>query len=425
MESKRKRIAVIGGGISGLGSAYLLKEEAELTLYEKNSYLGGHSRTLDVEIDGDRIPVDTGFIVFNEKNYPLLTALFDELKVPVVKSDMSFGVSIGNRWLEYASNGLGGLFMSIRNLTNPKMWGLLFDILKFNKKAIQYLKAPPSLSLEDCLDELGMGDWFKKYYLLPMGGAIWSCPLDTMLKFPAASFVRFFNNHGLLSIKDHPQWFSVRGGAREYVKRIMSSLEGKVEIRPEAVEVERIGSLESVMVRDSEGVEKYFDEVIIAAHADEALKMLRNPTTDEQDILGAFQYQPNEVILHTDEEFMPKRRSAWASWVYRSEEINDSNPSISLSYWMNNLQSLNTEVPIIVTLNPSREPAEGTVHNRHSFDHPVFDEAAMHAQGRIMEIQGKNRVWYCGAYQRNGFHEDGLWSAVRIAREMGVNVSWS
>jgi|TARA_B110000037_G_scaffold223100_1_gene302103 predicted NAD/FAD-binding protein len=422
MKTSRKKIAVIGGGISGLGAAYLLKDATDLTLFEKNAYLGGHSRTLEVEVSGKTVPVDTGFIVYNERNYPLLTGLFRHLEVPVVESNMSFGVSINDGWLEFSSGGLQGLFGSIRNLTNPKMWRLVSDILKFNRGAMKYLEAPGDISLGQCLDEIGVSDWFRYYYILPMGGSIWSCPVEQILNFPAAAFLRFFNNHGLLTVADQPQWYSVVGGSKEYVNRLIDQFSGQIKIRSGAKSVSRIS--DGVQVTDETGEVAVFDEVIIAAHADEALKLNETPTPDEEEILSAFKYQPNEVILHTDDSFMPKRRSAWASWIYSSEEKADRSYAISLSYWMNNLQALDTDTDVFVTLNPGKAPAEKTILNRHIFDHPVFDQASIEAQKRIEEIQGKDRVWYCGAYQRNGFHEDGLWSAVRVAEKMGITPSW-
>ena len=315
-----------------MGAAYLLRDAADVTLYEKNAYIGGHSRTLEVTIDGRTIPVDTGFIVYNERNYPYLTQLFSELEVPVVKTDMSFGVSIRDGWLEYSSRGLSGLTGNGRNLLRVEYLKMVNDILKFNREAHRYLEAPVSFSLGDCLEELGVGDWFKRYYLLPMGGSIWSCPVDQMLEFPACSLLRFFKNHGLLTVKDHPQWFSVLGGSREYVKRLLGRLGEELIVRPAALRVSRDSDSGLVLVEDEDGLLLSYDEVVIATHPDEALGMIENPTALEQEILSAFRYQPNEVILHTDVDFMPKRKSAWASWVYRSEEKIDDSPSVSLSY---------------------------------------------------------------------------------------------
>jgi predicted NAD/FAD-binding protein len=424
MGREKKRIAIIGAGISGLGAAYLLRHEADLSLYERNAYLGGHSRTIDVDVAGKSVPVDTGFIVYNERNYPLLSELFSELSVPVVKTDMSFGVSIGDGWLEFGSAGLQGLFGSFRNALSPRMWGMVRDILKFNKEAMAFADADPALTLEECLDQIGIGKWFRKYYLLPMGGSIWSCPVEEMLRFPAASFIRFFKNHGLLTVSDHPQWYSVLGGSREYVRRLVDAIGNNLNVRPAAVRVERGSPGEGVLVHDTEGGTERFDDVIFATHADVTMQLLGNPNDEEKDVLSAFQFKRNKVVLHTDTSFMPRRRSAWSSWVYRSDRTEDRNEAISLSYWMNNLQALDTEVPVIVTLNPSRDPSEGTEVNRHFFSHPMFDENAIRAQNRIPEIQGLDRLWFCGAWQRNGFHEDGLWSAVEVVRKMGVRIPW-
>ncbi|MEX0320709.1 MAG: NAD(P)/FAD-dependent oxidoreductase [Puniceicoccaceae bacterium] len=422
MSGNKKRIAVVGAGISGLGAAYLLREHADVTLYEKNNYLGGHSRTLEVDVFGKPVPVDTGFIVYNERNYPLLSALFKELEVPVVNTDMSFGVSVGNGWLEYSSYGLKGMFGSLRNAASPKMYSLVGDILRFNREAGYFKNVHPSLSLGQCLDLIGVGDWFRNYYLLPMGGSIWSCPVEQMLSFPASTFIRFFENHGLLTLKDHPQWYSVKGGAREYVRRMMDRMSSNVDVRHGAKQITRMEDRVQVMEESGEILE--YDDVIIASHPDEALELIENPSLEEEEVLSSFTYQPNKVVLHTDLSFMPKRRSAWASWVYQSNERVDTSNSISLSYWMNNLQDLETDVPLIVTLNPSREPKEGTVLDSHWFNHPVFDKPAVLAQEKIMDIQGKDRLWFCGAYQRNGFHEDGLWSAVRVAKTMGIELTW-
>jgi predicted NAD/FAD-binding protein len=424
MGSEKKRIAVIGGGISGLGAAYLLRHSAELTVYERNSYIGGHSRTVDIEVDGKQVPVDTGFIVYNERNYPFLSALFEDLSVPVVKTDMSFGVSIGDGWLEFGSAGLWGLFGSVRNVFSLNMWKMVLDILKFNKRAMEFAHADPSVSLKDCLDSIGVGDWFRQYFILPMGGSIWSCPIEEMLQFPAASFIRFFNNHGLLTVRDHPQWYSVLGGSREYVQRILEELSDNLVVKPTAERVERDPSGDGVTVYDSEGGAGRFDEVIFATHADVTMKLLENPQSEERSVLSSFRFKRNEVVLHKDTSFMPRRRSAWSSWVYQSDHTEDKNDAISLSYWMNNLQALDTDVPVIVTLNPSKDPVAGTEFNRHSFSHPMFDEKAIRAQERIRDIQGRDRLWFCGAWQRNGFHEDGLWSAVEVVRKMGVDVPW-
>lgn len=412
------KIAIIGTGISGLGLSYLLHQEHSITVYEKNNYIGGHSRT--VEALGT--PVDTGFIVFNYRNYPNLSALFKHLDVAVEKSNMSFGASIQDGWLEYGTDQLSDMFAQKSNYFRPKFWFMIRDILKFNKKAIDYIERDTSITLGQCLDELRMGEWFKRYYLLAMGGAIWSCPLEQMLEFPAKTFVRFFHNHGLLTVNDQPQWYTVTGGSREYVERLAHDFKDKIQTGCGAAKVTRVG--DKVTVEDMNGDVKDFDKVVFACHSDQALKLLVQPTEDEKRIIGAFGYQENNVILHSDESFMPANRQAWASWIYLSETKEDKTSAIALSYWMNHLQNFETEKPLIVTLNPSRRPDESLIYDEYTFEHPVFNREAIDAQGLIDQIQGANNTYYCGAYQRYGFHEDGLWSAVNVAEKLGCNIPW-
>jgi predicted NAD/FAD-binding protein len=415
------KIAIIGAGISGMGAAYLLSPHHDVTLYEKNDYIGGHSRTIDVSAGGTETAVDTGFIVFNDWNYPNLFGLFDALDVPYEKSDMSFGVSIQNGWLEYAS---GGLFAQKRNFLRPAYWGMLLDIIRFNKRAPAYIEKDSSITLGQCLDDLKMGTWFRDYYLLAMGAAIWSCPIETITRFPAKTFLRFFKNHGLLNIVKRPQWYSVNGGSREYVARLLGALEDN-NVRT-ASGAEHVQPLDDgrILVRTQDGDEQIFDHVILACHADEALDLIDAPTKDESDILACFQYQDNHIVVHNDESFMPQHKGCWASWVYLSEGRKDTNPAVSLSYWMNNLQPLKTDAPVLVTLNPGRRPKEEAIMDEHIFAHPIFDQGAIDAQGRIPEIQGKRGLWFCGAYQRYGFHEDGLLSAVNVAKAVGVSIPW-
>lgn len=418
----KRNIAIIGTGISGLGAASLLYTHHNITIYEKNDYVGGHSRTINVTTKDGIIPVDTGFIVFNKRNYPLLTRLFEHLKVPIAKSDMSFGASINNGWLEYGTKKIGHIFAQRGNLFKPAFWRMLGDIIKFNKKAKLYLSKDPSFTLRDCLDELNMGSWFRDYFLLAMGGAIWSTPVTEMLKFPACSFIRFFENHGLLTITDHPQWYTVKGGSRQYVERLIEPFKEHIHLNRGVNKVWRNGH--QVIVQDIHGDQQAYDDVVFACHADQALNIIIEPSADEQKILSAFRYQPNRAILHSDISFMPKRQKAWASWIYLSENKTDNSQNLSLSYWMNNLQPLSTTQPLIVTLNPGREPNPSLVYNDYIFDHPVFDTAAINNQNNIATIQGQHNFWFCGAYQRYGFHEDGLASAVDMARHMGITPPW-
>lgn len=418
----RKTIAVIGTGISGLGVASLLHPYHHITVYEKNNYIGGHSRTVNVPTQEGIVPVDTGFIVFNKRNYPLLTRLFEHLRVPVTESDMSFGASIDSGWLEYGTQKPSSIFAQKRNLLRPAFLGMVADILKFNKTAGSYLSADPSFTLGDCLDDLKVGPWFRDYFLLAMGGAIWSMSVSEMLKFPASTFIRFFENHGLLTTNDHPQWYTVRGGSREYVRRLVEPFKECIHLKRGVLAVRREEG--RVIVEDTNGLNLVYDDVIFACHADQALSLICDASTHEQEILSAFKYQPNRAVLHSDISFMPTRRNAWASWVYLSENKTDENTGVSLSYWMNNLQPLATKQPLIVTLNPGREPAVDLVHDDFMFEHPVFDAAAIENQSRIDGIQGHNHLWFCGAYQRYGFHEDGLGSAVKLAERMGVVPPW-
>lgn len=416
------KIAIIGSGISGLGLAYLLHPHHEITVYEKNNMLGGHSRTVDVKTPAGNVPVDTGFIVFNDRNYPLLNGLFSHLNVPIAKSDMSFGVNINDGWLEYGTQHLSNVFAQKRNVLRPEFWRMVANILRFNKQAKRYLEQDSSISLGQCLQELGMGQWFRDYYLLAMGGAIWSTPLVQMLDFPAHTFIRFFDNHGLLTVNEQPQWHTVVGGSKEYVARLSAPFKDRIKLGCGAQNVVRHEDF--VEVHDTMGGIEMYDNVVFACHSDQAMTLLETPTHNEKETIGSVRYQPNEMVLHSDVSFMPKRKAAWASWVYLSQARKDQNPSVSLSYWMNNLQPLETDIPMIVTLNPGHEPDPELVYDRYQFEHPIFDGPAIAAQSRLDEIQGEHRTWYAGAWQSYGFHEDGLLSAVKVAEKLRIQVPW-
>lgn len=413
------KIAIIGTGISGLGAAYLLHGQHDITVYEPNAYIGGHSRTIDVRDGQGTVPVDTGFIVFNHRNYPHLTGLFKHLDVETIPSNMSFGASIANGWMEYGSMGM---FAQKENLLRPSFWGMLKDILRFNRQALSFIKGQPEITLRQCLEQMKMGDWFRRYYLQAMGAAIWSCSVETILDYPAQTFLRFFENHGLLTVKQQPQWHTVKGGSREYVAKIISGFHERIRLSCAATHVKRSES--SIVVTDSFGGQENFEQVIFACHADQALRLLDKADQTEREILGAFGYQKNKVIVHNDVSFMPRHKKCWSSWVYLSEGEKDQNAVVSLSYWMNNLQGLKTDKPLIITLNPGRRPAENLILDEHEFDHPVFTLAAINAQRRINEIQGRGGIWHCGAYQRYGFHEDGLMSTVAVAQKLGAKVPW-
>ncbi len=413
------KIAIIGTGISGLGATWLLKPLHDVTVYESNNYIGGHSRTIRIPDEGKDVFVDTGFIVFNHRNYPNLTSLFKELKVPTIKSDMSFGASIGNSWLEYGSKGM---FAQKKNFFRPAFWGMIIDIIRFNKNALTYLESHQTATLRELLDHMEMGEWFRHYYLQAMGAAIWSCSTETILDFPASTFLNFFKNHGLLTINSHPQWYTVDGGSHEYVKRLTSSFQDDIRMNCGVTKVSRIEN--RLIVEDSTGHSEAYDHVIFACHADQALRLISQPSPEQSSILGTFSYQKNRVVVHSDESFMPRNKGCWASWVYHSETPVDKEPVVSLSYWMNQLQNLDTEKQIFVTLNPGREPSSSLTYDEYTFEHPIFTQDTLAAQQKIESIQGLDNIWHCGAYQRYGFHEDGLISAVAVATKLGAKIPW-
>ena len=415
------KIAIIGSGISGLGAAYLLNQSADVTVYEKNKVIGGHSRTVEINYNGTKIPVDTGFIVFNNRNYPHLTKLFDILGVAKTKSDMSFGVCVDEGRLEWSAQSLLSVFGQKSNFFNPKFFTMLLDMRRFFRCAPQILKRTDVITLGTYLDELKMGEAFREWFLLPMGAAIWSCPTSTMLEFPAQTFVRFFQNHGLLTVSDQPIWYTVKGGSKEYVKRLTSIFGDKILTDCAVVSVKRHNKL--IEITDAKGDTKTYDRVIFACHANEALSLLDKPDAEEKAILGAFSYQENVAYLHRDESLMPKRKSCWASWIY-SRDSSKPEGSVAVTYWMNNLQAIDKAKPVFVTLNPIKEPKPELTFDKHMFSHPVFTNAAIEAQSKISQLQGVNNSWYCGAYTRYGFHEDGLLSAVNIAKNMGVTIPW-
>ena len=420
----RERVAVIGAGISGLGSAWLLSRGHDVTLYESAERLGGHTNTVTVRERGGEVSVDTGFIVYNEKNYPLLTALFNWLKVPTQASDMSFGVSIAEGALEYAGDNLNTLFAQRRNLLRPRHWRMLLEILRFNRETLATLASDGfgEQTLGEYLDAGRFSARFRYHYLLPMGGAIWSCPVDTMLKFPARSFAKFFENHGLLSVNNRPQWRTVVGGSHEYIKRLLADFPGEVRIATPVVAVRR--EADAVTVTSADGRSDTFDRVVLACHAPQALAMMQDANERERELLGAFQTQPNEAFLHSDTSLMPQRRLAWSSWNYLADDAMDGSGDVSVSYWMNRLQSIESDRHYIVSLNPLREPDPDKVMYRATYQHPVFDSSAVAAQQRLDDIQGPH-LYFAGAWTGYGFHEDGFRSAVRVAEHFGLRPPWN
>ncbi|WP_293575190.1 FAD-dependent oxidoreductase [Phaeobacter sp.] len=414
ISAARQRIAIVGGGISGLASAWLLSKTHNVTLFEASPRLGGHARTVLAGRNGDQ-PVDTGFIVFNYVNYPHLTAMFRDLDVPVIKSDMSFGASIGDGEMEYGLRSLGALLGQRRNATRPAFYRMVRDILRFNANANEAAQSD-GITIGELVNDLKLGDWFQRYYLMPICGAIWSTPPEEIRNFPAQSLVRFFRNHALLSATGQHQWWTVKGGSIEYVHRLTARLNQMgCQLRP-GTPVRGVERTEdSVKIHLPDGTTELFDQVVMACHSDDSLRLLTNPTEQEKATLGVMRYQDNEIILHHDAAQMPKRRACWSSWVYKAD-TKDDRTSIGVTYWMNRLQNIDVNDPLFVSLNPVSPVREELIYDQKTFRHPVFDRAAIQAQSKVAEMQGQNKTWYAGAYLRHGFHEDGFASAVRVAR---------
>ncbi len=411
-----QRIAIIGGGISGLSAAYLLAPHHAVTLFEAGPKLGGHARTVMAGMHGNQ-PVDTGFIVFNYANYPHLTRMFQDLDVPVSRSDMSFGASINNGQIEYGLRSLGALTAQKSNLLRPGFIRMLRDVLRFNEKA-ESLASDDSATIGDLMDVLKLGDWFQRYYLLPLCGAIWSTPPSEIRAFPARSMVQFFRNHALLNASGQHQWWTVDGGSVEYVRRLEHYLLGRgvaIHTNTPVQSVVRDGTQSTV--HSAAGTQEPFDQVIFACHSDQALALLEKPTQQENTSLSAMRFQDNQMILHRDTSQMPQRRSVWSSWVYKADTTRPE-PAIGVTYWMNRLQNIPESDPLFVSLNPSTPVPEHLIYDQNTFRHPVFDTKALAAQKQLAAIQGQNNTWFAGAYTRHGFHEDGFASAVRIARQL-------
>ena len=441
----KKRIAIIGAGISGLGCAYALREypEFDLTLYEGGDHIGGHSNTVDFkyEIDGKEIShgVDTGFLVFNRKTYPRLVRLFEEIQAPVAPSEMSFSVSIDtsekkhiHKNIEWAGNDLNSFFGQRSNLLSPSFWRMAYDILRFNRLATQlaqrqieagHLYKEPDETIAKFLERNSFSQSFRENYFLPMIGAIWSCSVEQMLEFPIQTMVRFCHNHGLLQIQNRPQWLTIQGGSREYVKRIVTSLE-KHNVKIVRARVERVttNNASSVEVMTPSG-SAWFDEVVMACHSDQTLDLVHGIDQQARNILAAIPYQKNRAILHTDVRFLPEAKRCWAAWNYTAKAgmSISSKQHVSVNYLINRLQPLPPELsntPIIVSLNPADEPDPKLVHQEIHYSHPVFDMSAIQAQKELPLIQGTASIWYCGAWTGFGFHEDGLRSGELVAEAL-------
>lgn len=412
-------IAVIGAGISGLAAAWLLSKKHDVTLFESADRLGGHANTVRVAIDGQSVDVDTGFIVYNEQNYPNLTSLFSHLNVETAQSDMSFAVSLGEGQLEYSSNDLLSFLGNGRNLFRRRFWQMSADLVRFYRQAsreMDWLKDAEHVTLGDYLDRNGYSHAFQFDHLLPEAAAIWSSSVKQMRDYPACAFVRFFDNHGLLKLRDRPRWRTVSGGSRSYVSTIAKAMRGGQILCGDPVcGVRPVAG--GVAVRTRSGATRQFDKVLIAAHSDEALAMLDCADSAQRAVLASIPYRSNKAVLHTDPALMPRRRATWASWNYVGHGA--ASDGCAVSYWMNRLQGLETPRPLFVTLNPERKPDPDQVLWEGSYDHPAFTPAALSAQRELWALQGRGNIWFAGAWLGAGFHEDGLQAGLAAAEEMG------
>jgi predicted NAD/FAD-binding protein len=410
------KIAVIGAGIAGLSAAWLLGQSQDVTLFEKRPRLGGHANTVQTIVPDGLVSVDTGFIVYNEPNYPNLAALFSHLEVASTETTMGFAVSIERGRREYSGKHLNGLFGQRRNIVRPEHWQLVGDILRFFREAQrQVVSCPDDLSIAQFLDRFGYSRVFIEDHILPISAAIWSTPSRGMLQFPARTFIDFFANHSLLQVGNRPVWRTVAGGSSEYLFRLVGS--GRFKTIANCTIRSVVRRPHGVEVILGDGSRQVFDQVIFAIHADEALTLLADPSEAETDILGAFRFTRNHAVLHTDESFMPQRRHLWSSWNYlRGEEGEDA---LSLTYWMNRLQPLQTRTNLFVTLNSHRRFAPGSVRYEVDYEHPLFDARAIQAQKQLWRLQGVQRTWFAGAWMGYGFHEDGLQAGLEVAERIG------
>ena len=420
------QIGIIGAGVAGLSAAWMLRERYSVELLEQRNTLGGHTNTILVEEGDTAIPVDTGFIVYNEPNYPYLTALFEHLGVASRSSDMSFAVSLSDGAVEYAGSSIDALYAQRRNLVSPTHQRMVWDILRFNRTCAADLEGNRfgSLSVNEYLSRNRLSEVFRDRYLLPMAAAIWSCPTQVMGAYPMASLAQFFKNHGLIQLTDRPQWRTVVGGSHEYVKKMHKDLGGRACVDCAVGRVER--REDCVVVTLKNGERRTYDQIVLAAHADQSLEMIADPSTRESAFLGRFGYQRNLAVLHTDTQQMPRHRKVWSSWNYMADDNHDSasDQHVSVTYWMNRLQGLQTRRDYLVTLNPKTPPEPDKVLAEVEYHHPVFNEGAIAMQPLLSSLQGVNRTWFCGSYFGYGFHEDALSSSIAVARALGVTPKW-
>lgn len=415
-----KKVAVIGSGISGLTTAYLLNEQHDVHVFEANDYIGGHTATIDIDHKGELLAVDTGFIVFNDKTYPNFLTLLDKLNISKQPTEMSFSVLNSMTGLEYNGNNLDTLFAQRSNLVNPKFWSLIKQILRFNKQCKSLYEADniDNINLGQFLEQNNYNDYFAQNYILPMAAAIWSSSLNQVKQFELKFFIQFFYNHGLLNIQDRPQWYVIPGGSRSYIKPLVSKLKHSVELNMPVSKVKRFD--DHVELHFVDGQIQVFDEVVFACHSDQALKILEEPTEEEKSVLGRLPYVNNEVVLHTDTAMLPKRRKAWASWNYLLSA--DQDALATLTYNMNILQGLDSKTTFCVTLNKTQDIDKSKILREFNYAHPVFSTESQQAQKERALICGKNRTHYVGAYWYNGFHEDGVRSAVDVGLRFGCSL---
>ena len=421
-----KNIAVIGTGISGLTCAHLLSREHTVTVFEANDYIGGHTATIDVEVAGQQYAIDSGFIVFNDRTYPLFETLMAQLNIKSLPTEMSFSVNNALTGLEYNGHNLWSLFAQRRNLLRPSFYRFLGEIVRFNNgcKVIYEADNYPTSSLGEYLDQQGFSAFFCEHYILPMGAAIWSASIDDMRGFSLRFFIRFFQHHGLLNINDRPQWYVLEGGSRSYIPTLTAPFKERIQLNSPVSGIKR--SDDGVYVQVANGEWQHFDDVVLSCHSDQALAMLTDATQDEIDVLGAMEYQNNEVVLHTDINLLPKRKAAWASWNYRLDGVNQQDIAqrpASVTYNMNILQCLPSSAPTFcVTLNQTASIDESKILRKFNYAHPVFNDASMKSQAKKSLINGKNNTYFAGAYWHNGFHEDGVRSAVEVCDLFGISL---
>ncbi|MEO8359010.1 MAG: FAD-dependent oxidoreductase [Vicinamibacteria bacterium] len=413
------RIAIIGSGIAGLSCAWMLRHKHEVTLYEADHRFGGHAHSHDISHGGDQLVVDSGFIVFNQRTYPNLIKLFREIGVVSKPSDMSFGVRCRRCRIEYSSRGLRGLFATPSLLASPGHYRLLFDIGRFGRLGKAFLAAPgDSVALKDFLDQGRFSETFKRHFILPMAGAVWSASFDRVLDFDTLAFLRFFDNHGWLTLDGAPQWLTVDGGSRAYVAKLVEDLGPSARRDAPVTAVMRNGTGVTVETSDGRGPET-FDQVVLACHANDALRLLKVRTHPEEVALASFGYSTNRTLLHADRDCLPRKRAAWASWNCDLADCHDHLAPVSLTYHMNRLQSIHSDTQYCVTLNPASEP-KAKVFAEMSYTHPILDRGAIKAQEQLRLLSGADRVHFAGAHLYNGFHEDGIRSAVDVAQSLGV-----